>query len=410
MTDQEIEIGQQREGQLARDLSGLPADCKNLEKALRKLNFFRAVGAAHAELHHSDFLAFLLNPREAHGVGDAFLKSWLRECLTKAASDPALSERASELLQLTGSPDLRDTLVWRERPARVDVFILNERLKFAIIVENKTDSGESERQLTKYWEAIEKEYSRFRRFGLYLSPHGSSTRYDEGHNYCPVGYDTLRGALRIIGAAVDAAPDVDLRILLKHYDQIIEDEFMGNPQASDLAWQIWQSHPEACAFLKSHERREQIRAELVRIVSETDGMQVQGSGLYYGDRGYVNFLPREWASISQLNTSGWLFWFDDFARDVTLWLGTRPDLGEPRDQLIRVARSRPDLFDPSTIEVRVSDYDAVWRRPIVDSVIFPNLSRREAFDRIATEWKRFLMDEFPALRGACAKALEGLTI
>lgn len=68
------------------------ADLETLEGLLERFNIFEAVGVVRQELFHSDFLAFLLDPRQNHRLGDAFVRRLLQKILI-AASDfaPPLS-------------------------------------------------------------------------------------------------------------------------------------------------------------------------------------------------------------------------------------------------------------------------------------------------------------------------------
>ena len=65
---------------ISQDLEALEAlvvdnpDLERLEALLDEFNIFEAIGAVRVELRHSDFLAFLLNPTQNHGLGDAFVK------------------------------------------------------------------------------------------------------------------------------------------------------------------------------------------------------------------------------------------------------------------------------------------------------------------------------------------------
>lgn len=56
-------------------------ELERLEALLAQFNIFEAIGAVRQELRHSDFLAFLLNPQENHGLGDAFIKRLLQKIL-----------------------------------------------------------------------------------------------------------------------------------------------------------------------------------------------------------------------------------------------------------------------------------------------------------------------------------------
>jgi len=58
----------------------------HLEDLLREFNLFEAIGATRQELRHSDFLRFLLDPSENHGLGDYFLKTLFKEALVGSTS------------------------------------------------------------------------------------------------------------------------------------------------------------------------------------------------------------------------------------------------------------------------------------------------------------------------------------
>jgi hypothetical protein len=55
-------------------------DLEELEALLDQFNIFEALGAVRVELRHSDFLSFLLNPHQSHGLGDTLVKRLLLGC------------------------------------------------------------------------------------------------------------------------------------------------------------------------------------------------------------------------------------------------------------------------------------------------------------------------------------------
>lgn len=55
------------------------ADLEALEGLSEQFNIFEAVGVLRQELRHSDFLAFLLDPRQNHRLGDAFVQRLLQK-------------------------------------------------------------------------------------------------------------------------------------------------------------------------------------------------------------------------------------------------------------------------------------------------------------------------------------------
>jgi hypothetical protein len=56
-------------------------DLQRLEILLRKFNLFEALKLVWVEVRHSDFLAYLLDPQQNHGLRDSFLKALLQSVL-----------------------------------------------------------------------------------------------------------------------------------------------------------------------------------------------------------------------------------------------------------------------------------------------------------------------------------------
>ena len=70
-------------------------ELERLEKLLEEFNHFEAIGAVRQELRHSDFLAFLLDPNQNHGLGDLVAKRLLQQALKDAPDDTTLEEGAN---------------------------------------------------------------------------------------------------------------------------------------------------------------------------------------------------------------------------------------------------------------------------------------------------------------------------
>jgi hypothetical protein len=101
-----------------------------------RFNVFNALGVERAELAHSRFLKCLLDPNGIHDQKDLFLQAFLRD---------VLSEEAERL-------DLKRSEVRREVPidnGQLDIQIILPD-KQIIIIENKVEAGEGEKQLERY--------------------------------------------------------------------------------------------------------------------------------------------------------------------------------------------------------------------------------------------------------------------
>src|SRR4051812_16528808 len=102
-------------------------DLLQLESLIGRFNIFDALGIAQAEIRHSNFLAFILDPAESHGQSQLFLRALLMDLL-KAAS-PAL--RPLSPIEIDGV-DMRGVEVRREWN-NIDLLITSRQPAFVIV-------------------------------------------------------------------------------------------------------------------------------------------------------------------------------------------------------------------------------------------------------------------------------------
>lgn len=123
-------------------------DCERLEELLERFNIFEAIGVVRQELRHSDFLAFLLNPQENHRLGDIFVKRLLQRLLmNKEDTSVPITPIVLDLWNL-------DRLEVRREWQRIDILLLGEPNRLAVIIENKIGTGEHSDQLRRYLRAV----------------------------------------------------------------------------------------------------------------------------------------------------------------------------------------------------------------------------------------------------------------
>ena len=78
------ELGEKEQKHLLEDFVVGNPDLARLETELAQFNLFEAIGVVRSEVRHSDFLAFLLDPSQNHGLGEFFLKPFLQHTLLSA--------------------------------------------------------------------------------------------------------------------------------------------------------------------------------------------------------------------------------------------------------------------------------------------------------------------------------------
>ncbi len=110
---------------------------------------------------------------------------------------------------------------------RIDILLLNEAGKWAMVIENKIDSTERSGQLDRYYRFVEENYPGWKVLCVYLTPRG----YEPSHEaYQPFSYGTvceiINSTLEVLGSTL--SPDV--RMSMEHYAQIVQRHIVSNPE------------------------------------------------------------------------------------------------------------------------------------------------------------------------------------
>ena len=161
-----------------------------LEKWTNNFNLFRVLSIEHMEIKHSNILAWLLDPNENHNLGDLFLSEFLKLLVQD-------EEKPFDILFL----DPYTFSVYREesskkesskKESRMDILLISQEKNTEkgtiIVIENKIYSSESEGQLQKYKEGIEKKYPHYKKIFVFLTPDG---RDGVDENWLPISYQNI---------------------------------------------------------------------------------------------------------------------------------------------------------------------------------------------------------------------------
>jgi hypothetical protein len=162
-----------------------------------RINVFDVLGCPRREDTHSRFLAWLLDPGEAHGFGDAFLLAFMRRALGK-------------------EPPSTDVSVSREFTCggmRFDIHVRGYR--WCLVVENKIDNDSGEAQSDRYQEYCLKMTNRGEQAWLvYVTP-------GEGRPSSAIAWLSYREVRLILETLT---PDVSAAALIQQFcEHIISD-------------------------------------------------------------------------------------------------------------------------------------------------------------------------------------------
>ncbi|MGO3988271.1 PD-(D/E)XK nuclease family protein [Pseudomonas sp. SAS7] len=167
-----------------------------------------------SENQHSDFLAWLFDPREGHGQGDQILRDLLIGATQAAASTCDLDGRGttarffaewtpSKIRTASFGSVFTARELGMKASERVDLFVIDPANKFVLLIENKAGTNHSQEQLDGYrasWQAAIasnshlKEYSSvFIALDRHFDSDDCSNRPSNGY-WLHIGYDWLKAS------------------------------------------------------------------------------------------------------------------------------------------------------------------------------------------------------------------------
>ena len=324
-------------------------------------DLFEVLGIHRQEAVHSNFLRWLLNPAQNHGVGDYFLKNFL--LATTDPTDPTASAKVA-------AADWSKAIIHLEWHAIVDgvnsyldILIVNPQAQILCAIENKIFSPEGfgadgRSQLTRYREGLEHAYPGFARQYVFLSPDGMPSQSpSEQALWTPANYTTIRKLVeQTLDHSANAISD-EVRVFLQQYaDTLRRNIVPESTEIQQLARQI---------YLERRETVELIYANKPNYVNEAKQIFKEAIAAHEGweldreDTNYVRFRSADWDEFPATRTgTGWMpqspalllfqFGFQVANPNPSFVLALSPGPDEAvREKLFDVVRQNPALFRPT---------------------------------------------------------------
>lgn len=274
-----------------------------LEARLSRFNVFRVLRAAQHEIRHSNMLAWLFDPDESHGLSDLFLRRWLMQVVHDAGPADAAGPLPSPIEIDALSIDYVE--VEREHEG-IDLLVSLKTTRgqtWVICIENKVESTQHSNQLTKYRGYVERRFSSAaRRLFIFLTKNEEDP---EDPSFITSSYTTIE---RVLGGCIKERKSVirpEPRLLLEQYRELLGEDFVDEGRTALLARQIYQKHRKAIdVILKYREDAISIATATMEDVLRTN---FEGLAVSLGTRnkGYVRFLPPEWAIPENAGGDAW---------------------------------------------------------------------------------------------------------
>lgn len=348
------------------------------------------MGMTRAEIRHSHFLAFLLNPCANHNLGDGFLRIFLRQV--------ALNTDLGRLKELDYPGVFANTKVERER-FRIDILLTDQEHRLAVIIENKVDSTEHSDQLDRYLETIRRRHIDWSIVPVFLTPDGQLPSHPD---YMPIGYQQI---IDILNAAIDenrnqVQPSVQLAV--SHYISLLRRNIVTDDELMALAHRIYTEHESAIDYILKN--RQSRKTQIARFLEEL----VQGTPplrhLKSPAKGqHIQFLDEQWDRQDMV--SNWwptyrllLFQFDNSPEKVSLHLIVGPADNPNRAKLLGYFQNSPSLLTPEGESKE--GWVGVYSRTFISRQDLQTASWEEVKSELSYAWDQFVENDLQSILSA----------
>ncbi|MEK9505534.1 PDDEXK-like family protein [Gaopeijia maritima] len=374
-------------------------ELERLEQLLGEFNLFEAAGVVRQELRHSDFLGFLLDPQQTHGLGDSFLTLFLRRVVQASNLDDLPFSAIDVTLW-----DLSDTEVRREW-RNVDLLIVNRTHEFVIAVENKIGTGEHSNQLQRYREIVEREFRGWRFGGLYLTPDGDQP---SDSAFVPVSYELVQKAVSTLVDGRSAISE-EVRTAVRHYDQLLQRHVVSDSEIAELCRRIYRRHKRALDLIFEHKPDRIALAQefIASLVGEDSGLVLDQAA-----KSYVRFAPVEWDTEALRQGAGWsssgrMLLFETFHdyRGIAVRLLLGPGPVNVRQHLLQSA-VESSSFHPSSGALNRKWNYLLPARVILSAADLDELDEDALYERVRAFWTSFRSERLPLLVAAFQGAID----
>ena len=380
-------------------------DLAELERLLAEFNLFRLLGLGSYEETHSRVLAWLLNPRENHRLGAAFLNRFLAATmpLDGAGADGSAAQVQREWHNAVDG-----------QQGFLDLLIRDEGQRFLCAIENKVYSGEHSGQLTRYRRALENRYPDFTRRYLFLSPWGTLAQdaVERGH-WQSVDYGIIRQLVDEVAQDFADSSSAEVPAFLRQYANVLRRDILGDTEVRDLARKIYAEHSAAIELIYQHKPNPQSETQeiLKEIIENQAGWKPE---LRHPQREFTRFFPEAWPGFQVFRIgTGWLphsnalvlFQFRCQSNTLIIDIGISPCAAENqavRDAIVDcLAKVAPlpkwkhndwDGFDLSGNILEPSDFEQ-WDESSIRAKLADGVSD-------------FAQNQYPQIRDAVTRCLE----
>lgn len=257
-------------------------DFERIDLGLRAVNIFDILKVTRTEIRHSNFLGWLLNPDESHGLNEIVLVRFLRTIFSDSRANGLNSLDADSL-------DFSKVEIRREWQS-IDLLLIIDGV--VVCIENKFDSSEHSNQLKRYFDIVSNNFSEFKKVFVLLSPYAQSAE-NESEIYIEYSYQQITELLERILLVFGETLSEKVSSYIRDYTQVLKRTIMQTDELNALAERLYKNHRATLDFI--FENRPDTEQRVRKLFQKK--IELAGWKLGSEHKGYARFLTPSLDSI-----------------------------------------------------------------------------------------------------------------
>ena len=319
-------------------------DLEKIESFVSEFSVFEIMDIVHAEIRHSKILAWLLNPKSNHGLGDQFLRLFLKH-LFYSNRETIKTQITFFDIEIFNLDDIEIRREWN----RIDLLVISSSNNLIIAIENKIESTEHSDQLTRYLNIITKEFPGYHKLFVYLTPEGLTP--SDQNNWIIFDYGTIHSILKKLLELRRTSLNDSVYDFLSQYATILRRYIMVNSEIEEICKKIYQKHRQALdrIFEYKPDIYSEISDILQDLIKKHDNLMSDDSS-----KTAIRFTSKSLDDLIPKKGEGWtrskrilLFEFSNYDKRLVLRLYIGPGENEIRNRLHTIAKKDTKLFNKS---------------------------------------------------------------
>jgi len=344
---------------------------EHLEDIVNDFNIFTSLNLINNEIRHSNFLSWIMNPKENHNLKDYFLSSLLKVISMKASS---LGMSTPSIFDIDNWNFVETEILreWRN----IDILIKDDSHKLICVIENKIYSKEHSGQLRRYKKIVDVEYPDYQKIFVYLTIEGDEASEDD---YLSLDYQDIIKIISHIIENKSTSIGEEILIFISHYREMFRRYIMENSEIQEICKKIYKKHKKALDLIFEYKPDKILDTHDFII----DIIRKQGDVILDSEsKKFIRFIPKSLDFIKK-DGDGWtkskrilLFEIYNDSNGINLYLIIGPGPKEIRNKIYHISRDNK-LINFNVNRKLTPRWFAIYKKNLLRAKEFENNDRED---------------------------------